>query len=382
MGAERSNGESLPWVINGAAGAIGTTFMKENGYLNETEGYDPEGVNIGLLNDLDITDTNGKILHRAIDRIKEALTREGPIDDNDLDVERGGNDYLIIDGKKIKVSSIKDPDELAEFAKKELGTHGMLNSTGRYLTGSGSRRFTQNGSEYVLVPSPTDPKHEDDPIGPVLIPGLTDFALGRRYNGETSVSNDSCIAKNKSIALYILAQTIGFSEASIGINHSATRDDLNTLLSRYADGHFKHTDTDWMQVRPSTHVDQGIGRILGPELSAKVTTHMTRYPTSYGVLSDINIIFDRETTPDELREIFSTAAGNLVGPNEMVKVKPSLKSSREIAGDPTNCIVIADSIRGRSLITLRTAFDNLVAPSRNAVRAARVISDWDAANRR
>src|SRR3990167_8696626 len=86
---------------------------------------------------------------------------------------------LIINGKKIRLTAVKDP---AELKWGEVGADIVVESTGLFLTKDTAQKQIAAGAKKVIMSAPS----KDDT--PMFVFGVND----KNYAGQTIISNASC----------------------------------------------------------------------------------------------------------------------------------------------------------------------------------------------
>ena len=94
-------------------------------------------------------------------------------------VEVIDDDYIAVDGKKIRVFSTRDPHEL-KFS--DFGAQAVLECTGAFLTQESCEAHIKNGANLVVISAPA----KDDT--PTFVMGVNE----ETYAGEKIISNASC----------------------------------------------------------------------------------------------------------------------------------------------------------------------------------------------
>ena len=88
-------------------------------------------------------------------------------------------DTLVVNGKKIRLTAIKDP---AELKWNEVGADIVIESTGLFLTKETCEKHIAAGAKKVIMSAPS----KDDT--PMFVYGVND----KTYAGQTIISNASC----------------------------------------------------------------------------------------------------------------------------------------------------------------------------------------------
>lgn len=225
------------------------------------------------------------------------------------------NDELILNGHTIKMSAIKNPEELPW---KELDIDVVLESTGIFRTKELASKHLTAGAKKVILSAP--PKGGD--IKSVVI-GINEDILD---GTEAIVSNASCTT-NSSAPLVKVMESLGeISSAYITTVHSYTSD------QRLHDA--PHVDLRRARaaaesiVPTTTGAAKAITKIF-PELDGKIGGCGIRVPVPDGSMTDMTFIMNKELTVEQVNQAFKKASEN------------ELKGIVEYISDP---IVSADVI--------------------------------------
>ena len=88
-------------------------------------------------------------------------------------------DILIVDGRRIRLTALKDP---AELKWNEVGAEVVIESTGLFLTKDTAQKHVAAGAKKVIMSAPS----KDDT--PMFVFGVND----KSYAGQAIISNASC----------------------------------------------------------------------------------------------------------------------------------------------------------------------------------------------
>lgn len=209
-------------------------------------------------------------------------------------VEANGND-LVVNGKKIRVVSSKDP---ASLPWKEHNIDIVIESTGHFLDTKSAQLHLQAGAKKVILSAPA----KDDSIKSVVL-GVNDHILNK---SDVIVSNASCTTNCAAPMLKVLEQ-FGIADAFITTVHSYTND------QRIHDAPHKdlrRARAAALSIIPtSTGAAKAITKIF-PHLDGKIGGCGMRVPVPDGSLTDITCVLEKIPTPEEINEAFKKASKN------------------------------------------------------------------------
>lgn len=184
------------------------------------------------------------------------------------------NNYLIINNKKIRVTSEKDPSKLNW---SDIEVDAVAESTGLFLTKEYAQQHIKAGAKKVVI---TGPSRDDVPM----------FVMGVNhdcYEGQKIVSNASCTTNCVAPLAKLIHNKFGIIEALMTTIHATT------ATQKTVDG---PSHKDWRGGRgafqniipSSTGAAKAVGKVI-PELDGKITGMAFRVPTSNVSVVDLTV---------------------------------------------------------------------------------------------
>ena len=116
---------------------------------------------------------------------------------------------LIVNGKKIRLSQVKDP---AELKWNEVGAQIVVESTGLWLDDATARKHIAAGAKKVIMSAPS--KDET----PMFVFGVNHES----YKGQDIISNASCTTNCLAPIAKVLNDTFGIEKGLMTTVHAAT----------------------------------------------------------------------------------------------------------------------------------------------------------------
>jgi len=116
---------------------------------------------------------------------------------------------LVVNGKKIRLTAIKDP---AELKWDEVGADIVVESTGLFLTKETAEKHIAAGARKVILSAPS----KDDT--PMFVYGVND----QTYAGQTIISNASCTTNCLAPVAKVLNDNWGIKRGLMTTVHAAT----------------------------------------------------------------------------------------------------------------------------------------------------------------
>ncbi len=265
-------------AINGF-GRIGRVFLRN--CINNSK------LEVVAINDITNTKTLAHLL--KYDSVHRAFPGEVKVEGEDL----------VVSGKKIKISAIKDP---AQLPWKELNIDVVVECTGIFLDRKGAELHLQAGAKKVILSAP--PKGGD--IKSVVL-GVNDDIITKE---DVIISNASCTTNCAAPMLMVLDQ-FGIEEAYITTVHSYTSDQR---LHDAPHKDLRRARAAAMSIIPtSTGAAKAIGKIF-PHLEGKLGGCGMRVPVPDGSLTDISCVVKNVPTAEQVNKAFKDAAeGKLKG---------------------------------------------------------------------
>ena len=192
---------------------------------------------------------------------------------------------LIVNGRKIRLTAVKDP---AELKWNEIGADLVIDSTGLFLTKEGCEKHLAAGAKKVVQSAPS----KDDT--PMFVFGVNHS----KYAGEKIVSAASCTTNCLAPVAKVLHDNWGIKRGLMTTVHAAT------ATQKTVDG---PSNKDWRGGRgileniipSSTGAAKAVGVVI-PELNKKLTGMSFRVPTSDVSVVDLTVELNKEASYAEI----------------------------------------------------------------------------------
>ena len=218
----------------------------------------------------------------------------------DANVE-AGDGFIRVGGHEIKFVSEKDP---AQLPWGELGVDVAVESTGLFTNRESAAKHLEAGAKKVVISAPaTDPDL-------TVVLGVND----RDYDPERHhiISNASCTTNCVAPVAKLLHEAYTIERGFMTTIHAYTNDQ-RTLDLPHSD--LRRARAAAINLIPtSTGAARAIGVVL-PELKGKVDGMSMRAPVPTGSIVDLVVQVARETSKEEVNELFRAKAdtGDLEG---------------------------------------------------------------------
>ena len=265
---------SVKVAINGF-GRIGRNVLRAIHEAGRTD------IEVVAINDLGPVETNAHLLR--FDSVHGRYPGKVEVD----------GDSIVVDGKKIKVTAIRNP---AELPHKELGVDIALECTGIFTSKEKASAHLQAGAKRVIVSAPADGADL------TVVYGVNHDKLTKDH---IVVSNASCTTNCLAPVAYVLHDAVGIEKGFMTTIHSYTGDQP-TLDTMHKDL-YRARAAALSQIPTSTGAAKAVGLVL-PELNGKLDGSSIRVPTPNVSVVDFKFVDKRKTSKEEINEAIQTAA--------------------------------------------------------------------------
>ncbi|HLT41452.1 MAG TPA: type I glyceraldehyde-3-phosphate dehydrogenase [Sphingobacteriaceae bacterium] len=216
----------------------------------------------------------------------------GPFD-GDVYASKG---YLIVNDRKIRVLSEKDPINLPW---KELNIDVVIESTGFFTSKEKAELHIKSGAKQVIISAPSADKEI-----PTIVLGVND----RGFDINSPVmSNASCTTNNVAPLVKVLDEKWGIVDGYITTVHSMTGDQ-NLHDAPHRD--FRRARAASSSIIPTTTGAAKAITNVFPHLEGKLGGAGIRVPVLNGSLTDFTCNLQGTATVEEINAAFKDAAKN------------------------------------------------------------------------
>jgi len=207
------------------------------------------------------------------------------------------DDSIIVDGKKVKVSSEKNPANIpwAETPDVVIESTGIFRKKESEKGGYGDH--LKNGAKKVILTVPAK-----DQIDNMIVLGVNDKDL---RSEDTCVSNASCTTNCLAPVVKVLHDKFGFESGLMTTIHSYTND--QRILDAPHSDLRRARSAAVSQIPTTTGAATAVGKIL-PELKGKIDGMAIRVPTPTGSMIDLVANLKKEVSKEEINKAMKEAA--------------------------------------------------------------------------
>ncbi|MEY4879982.1 MAG: type glyceraldehyde-3-phosphate dehydrogenase, partial [Pseudomonadota bacterium] len=202
-------------------------------------------------------------------------------------------DAMIIGGKRIKVTAIKNP---AELPHKELGVDIAFECTGIFTSKEKASAHLTAGAKRVLISAPADN------VDITVCYGVNHEKLTKDH---IVVSNASCTTNCLAPLAKVLNDTIGIDKGFMTTVHSYTNDQPS--LDQMHKDLYRGRAAALSMIPTSTGAAKAVGMVL-PELNGRLDGCSIRVPTPNVSVVDFKLVTKRNTNVAEVNDAMKAAA--------------------------------------------------------------------------
>jgi len=234
-----------------------------------------------------------------------------------------GEDFITVDGKKIKVYAEKDP---AKLPWADNGAQIVVESTGRFTKAEDARKHLGPSVKKVIISAPAT----DEDITIVLGVNEEKYDAAR----HNIISNASCTTNCLAPVVKVLIKEFGIVSGIMTTVHSYTNDQV--ILD------FPHKDLRRARAAAINMIPSSTGaakalKLVIPETAGKLDGFSLRVPTPNVSIVDLTFISEKTTDVKSVNAALKAAAeGPMKG---ILGYDENLLVSSDFKGNPLSSIV-------------------------------------------
>ena len=255
-----------------------------------------------------------------------------------------GEDYIVVNGKKIKIYAEKDP---AQLPWGKIGVDVVLESTGRFTDANLAKAHITAGAKKVLISAPA--KNEDITI----VMGVNNDKYDPKKHNI--ISNASCTTNCLAPFTKVLLDNFGVESGLMTTVHSYTNDQ-KILDLPHKD--LRRARAAALSIIPTTTGAAKAVALVLPELKGKLNGFAMRVPTPNVSITDLTVNLSKDTTVEEInaamKKASETTMKGILGYTDLPLV------SKDFNGDPRSSIVdgLSTMMIGKRLAKVVSWYDN------------------------
>ncbi|NLY04147.1 MAG: type I glyceraldehyde-3-phosphate dehydrogenase [Campylobacter sp.] len=256
-------------------------------------------------------------------------------------VEVINDEYISVDGRKIRVFSTREPKELGF---KDEGAEVVLECTGAFLTKEKCEPYLEGGIKLVVMSAPA----KDDT--PTFVMGVNHES----YKGESIISNASCTTNCLGPVAKVLDDKFGIEKGFMTTAHAYT---ASQPLLDTKDKDFRRSRAAATNIVPTTTgAAKAIGLVL-PNLQGKLHGLSLRVPVPNVSMVDLTALLSKDATVQEINEAFKEYA---LKNHEILLVDEDCRVSSDFISSPYSSVLASDmtSVVDGNLVKVLAWYDN------------------------
>jgi glyceraldehyde 3-phosphate dehydrogenase len=233
------------------------------------------------------------------------------------------DDTIVVDGRKIAVTSLKDP---AALPWREHGVDIVIESTGKFRTREGAGAHLSAGASKVIISSP------GKGVDATIVMGVNDETYDPAHHHV--ISNASCTTNCVAPMVKVLHDAFGIERGYMTTVHAYTNDQ-NVLDGPHKDP--RRARAAAVNIIPTTTgAAKAVGEVI-PDIAGRLDGVALRVPVVDGSLVDLAVLLNRDVTAAQINEAFAaaSAAGPLAG---RLRYSTDPIVSTDVIGDTASCL--------------------------------------------
>ncbi len=231
-------------------------------------------------------------------------------------------EYIVIDGHRILHTQERDPSKLP-WGK--LNVDIVLECTGIFKTPEKAGLHLQAGAKKVLLSAP------GKGVERTIVCGVNDSEL---QDSDIIVSNASCTTNCTAPIVKILDEEFGIVSGFLSTIHSYTNSQ-NIVDASHKD--IRRGRAAALNIIPTTTgATKAVVEVL-PNLKGKLTGQAYRVPTATGSIIELNVLLNKDTTTQEVHQIFEKASQNQL--KGILDITKEQLVSTDYVGNPHSSII-------------------------------------------
>ena len=224
---------------------------------------------------------------------------------------------IIINGVKyVPTYAEKDPSVLPW---KDLDVDVVLECTGKFTDVEGAMKHIAAGAKKVLISAPGKGDMK------TIVAGVNDSILD---GTEQIVSAASCTTNCLAPVLKVICDNFTIKKGFMTTVHAYTNDQATLDISHDKGIYSRRGRACAMNIVPaSTGAASAIGKVI-PELDGKLDGLALRVPVSDGSVVDLSLELDRETTKEDINNLFKANVSEILTYTEQPIVSCDVKNRK------------------------------------------------------
>ena len=267
---------------------------------------------------------------------------------------------ILVDGRKIKVFSQMDPSKIPY---EELDVDEVFECTGKFTDKDKAMAHIKGGAKKVIISAPAKGDLK------TIVYGVNEDSLD---GSEEIISAASCTTNCLAPVANLINKEIGIKKGYMTTVHAYTNDQATLDIAHKKGIKARRGRAAAANIVPSsTGAASALGKVI-PELDGKLDGGALRVPVITGSVIDLTLELERETTAEEINNIFKENQNQT-----LVYTEDPIVSSDVIG---TKCGALVDGLLTKvlktesgELVKIIAWYDNEMGYSAQMVRTAKSI---------
>ena len=273
---------------------------------------------------------------------------------------KSDDENIIIHGKKIRVYSEKDPQNLPW---KELGIDVVMECTGLFTSYEGAYAHIKAGAKKVIISAPAKGDLK------TIVYNVNESILDGK---EEVISAASCTTNCLAPVLKVINDNLGIEKGFMTTVHAYTNDQATLDVAHKKGMYSRRGRACAANIVPaSTGAASAIGAVI-PELKGKLDGTAMRVPVPTGSVIDLVLELKKTATKEEINELFKN------NQNETIMYTEDPIVSSDVIGSMYGAVVDGLltnvlEVDGKQLVKIVAWYDNEMGYSAQMVRTAKYL---------
>lgn len=269
------------------------------------------------------------------------------------------DETLFVDGKKIRVTSEKNPENLKW---DEVGATIILDCTGVFKDVDSASAHLKAGAKKVILSAPSK-------TAPMFVMGVNHKDIKAT---DSIISNASCTTNCLAPMAKLINDNLGIVEALMTTIHAVTAS--QTTVDLPSKKNYRLGRTALSNIIPTTTgAAVAVTKVI-PELKGKLTGMAFRVPTTNVSVVDLTVRTEKSATYEDIKKLFKDASeGDYKG---IINYTEDAVVSQDFISDPYLCTFDASAgiALNENFFKLVAWYDNEYAYSSKLVDMAEYVS--------
>lgn len=236
------------------------------------------------------------------------------------------NNYLVINGKKIRVTAEKNPENLKW---NEVGAEIIMDCTGIFKEVDSASAHIKAGAKKVVISAPSK-------TAPMFVMGVNHKSVKAT---DTIISNASCTTNCLAPLAKIINDEYGIEEALMTTVHAVTTS--QSTVDSASKKNYRIGRNALNNIIPTTTgAAIAVTKVI-PELEGKLTGMAFRVPTTDVSVVDLTLRIKKSTNYEAIKQLFKNASENEY--KGLVNYTEDEVVSQDFVSDPYICTFDANA---------------------------------------